>query len=96
MWTEIKDKIIHNGILRIPAFKRQFCVQHDVNWSYDCLLCERYDCSRYKHSSKPTCPLGTCKETYSVYQVACDRSTPLEIRQSACDRIIEVIRGIPE
>ena len=86
MWTQIKYAIEHHEDDSVQFMKRVFAMTHGINWENDCLLCEHnHTCSK--------CPLMSCKEPDSAYQIVANKNNSITSRLTACDIIIDVIKA---
>jgi hypothetical protein len=113
MWRHIKSEIRKDpsiGHSDISEMKRQFCREHELEWTENCFLCTHYTWCR-------TCPL--LKSTFGYFKnghvtVCLDYclatnqggaepeildkhgNIKLKLRIKACDNIIQAIREVKE
>ena len=96
MWEDIRDKVIPS-LTSISVYKFSYCSEHHVDLgSYNCYLCTKFRCdwelSRFQ--DRPVCPLGDCKSYGSLYQIVCCITLPVDIRQAAAQKIIDVHKAL--
>lgn len=53
MWEEVKDRIEEDPDYDVDLLKLWFCKAHEIQWKYNCILCEEY----YGRPCSSECPL---------------------------------------
>lgn len=82
MWEQIKQELANDPEVNVVMLKDRFCVLHELHWSFDCWFCQ------YTPNCD-VCPLNGCKE----YHISYNKRNPLKRRLSACDNIINALKG---
>lgn len=105
MWQEVKNVIEEDSLVDVEDLKDEFCVEHNLRWKCNCILCEEYQdkgrclmrCPLKKKATEMGVPLETCgcsNNFHTDYAVATSDSWPLEERLRAIDNIINAIQGV--
>ena len=95
MWRDAFDKFDKNEFFDIVDFKREWCERHNVDWRFNCWLCDVFfnvdDHRPEKRCER--CPLMSCDDENSLYYLikkhADDGGMERESLMDWCQGIIE-------